>query len=67
MSKSMRRREETSLLCQQEYGEGQAAGDLLLEGYLGKKCREVRGQAEGSCREGGGKEEIKELALIPSF
>lgn len=41
MNKSMQRREETSLLCQQEYAEGWAAGELLLEEYLGRKCCEV--------------------------
>lgn len=46
------------------WGDG-SAGDLLLEGYLGRKRNEVGRQAEGSRREGE-KEEIKELALIPS-
>jgi len=63
MSKSMRRREETSPLCQQEHAEGQAAGGLLLEGYLGGKCREAGAQAEGS-HGGWKKEEIQELALL---
>lgn len=40
-------REETSLLCQQECAEGQAAEDLLLEGHLGRRCCEGVARLKG--------------------
>lgn len=66
MNTTMRRREETSLLCQQEYAEGLAAGDFCWKDTWAGSLVRLGGQAEGSCRERK-KEEIKELALIPSF
>lgn len=63
MNKSIGRREETCLLCQQEFAEGQT-GDLLLEGYLGRRCHEV-GDRLRDHAERGKKEAIKELALTP--